>query len=151
LVGSWIYDPLGDRLAVAELGGGAWIEGKRICAKPSFPEPSQWHGIVSSAFLPEAQEGVVHALSAAVGRTDPTARCAGHEYPLVATGERDFALYWRTLVWDHAPGALLVSEAGGCVVHLDGARYDPVAPRSGLFVTHDTSVAETLVKLTRSP
>ena len=90
------------------------------------------------------------ALSAAVGRIDPAVRCAGYEYPLIATGERDFALYWRTLIWDHAPGALVLSEAGGCVIHLDGARYDPLTPRSGLIVAYDPSVAETLLKLTRS-
>ena len=134
LIASWILDPLADRLAVAELGGGAWIGGERVCAKRSPLEPGQWHGIVSRAFLPAPQQGVVDALLASVGRIDPTACCAGHEYPLVATGERDFALYWRTLVWDHAPGALLLSEAGGCVIHLDSARYDPLAPRSGLFV-----------------
>ena len=150
LIGSWIYDPLDDRLAVAQLGVRAWINGERVFAKPSLPEPGQWHGIVSRAFLPEAKEGVVDALSAAVGRIDPTVRCAGYEYPLVATGERDLALYWRTLIWDHAPGALLLSEAGGCVIHLDGARYDPLTPRSGLIVAHDPSVAETLLKLTRS-
>ena len=40
LIGSWIYDPLEDWLAVAKLGGGAWIGGNRVCAKPSVPEPS---------------------------------------------------------------------------------------------------------------
>ena len=53
LICSWIYDPLNDRLAVAELGSGAWIGGKRICARPSSSEPSQWHGIVSRAFIPD--------------------------------------------------------------------------------------------------
>ena len=37
---------------------------------------------------------------------------AGVTYPLAATGELAYALYWRTLPWDHAPGALLAEEAG---------------------------------------
>jgi fructose-1,6-bisphosphatase/inositol monophosphatase family enzyme len=135
---------------VAELGGGAWVDGRRVRANPSPPDPGEWHGIISRAFLPEAKEGLVDALSAAVARVHTTARCAGYEYPLVATGKRDFALYWRVLVWDHAPGALLLSEAGGFVTHLDGQRYDPLAQRSGLFVAHDGSVAETLLKLAQS-
>lgn len=150
LIGSWIYDPLGDRLAAAELGGGAWIGDKRIRARASSTQPGQWFGIVSRACLPKGQGELVEALSAAVGRIDPTARCAGYEYPLVATGKRDFALYWRTLVWDHAPRALLLSESGGCVIHLDGVLYDPLVSRSGLFVAHDAGVAKTLLKLTRS-
>jgi fructose-1,6-bisphosphatase/inositol monophosphatase family enzyme len=42
-------------------------------------------------------------------------------------------LYWRTLPWDHAPGALLLSEAGGVVARLDGAAYDPTDRREGLL------------------
>lgn len=148
LVGSWILDPMEDRMAVAELGGGAWIGGERLLSKPSLTDPCKWHGIVSRAFLPEANDKLIDALSASVGRVDPTARCAGHEYPLVATGDRDFALYWRTLVWDHAPGALLLREAGGCVMHLDGTRYDPLVPRVGLLLAHDPAVAKTLMALT---
>lgn len=147
LVESWILDPLIDRLAVAELGGGAWIGGARLRAEPSPSDPSLWHGIVSRAFLPETQQTMVDGLSASVGRVDPTVRCAGHEYPLVATGARDFALYWRTLVWDHAPGALLLSEAGGRVMHLDGSTYDPCIARSGLLLAHDPTVAETFLAL----
>ena len=149
-IGSWIYDPLNDRMAVAELGGGAWIGGERLCASPSPSDPGQWHGIVSRAFLPREQVKMVEVLSTSVGRADLTARCAGHEYPLVATGARDFILYWRTLVWDHAPGVLLLTEAGGCAIHLDGTRYDPTVARSGLLLTHDAAVADTLLALTRT-
>lgn len=148
LVGSWIYNPQRDHLAVAELGGGAWIGGDRVRASPSPRDPGEWHGIISRAFLPKTKEILVDTVSGVVARVDPTKRCAGYEYPLVATGQRDFALYWRTLVWDHAPGALLISEAGGSVSHLDGARYDPLISRSGLLVAHDGHVSETLLKLT---
>lgn len=149
-IASWIYDPLNDRLAAAELGGGAWIAGKRICAPPSPSDPGQWHGIVSSAFLPRAQVKTVDSILASVGHVHPTERCAGHEYPLVATGVRDFILYWRTRVWDHAPGALLLTEAGGCAIYLDGDHYNPALARSGLLLTHDATVAETLLALTRA-
>lgn len=36
-------------------------------------------------------------------------------------------LFWRTLPWDHAPGALVVEESGGTVRHVDGTRYTPRA------------------------
>lgn len=147
LIASWIYDPLNDRMAVAEFGGGAWIDGERLRATPSLADPALWHGIVSRAFLPGEQMEMVDVLSAAVGRVDQTARCAGHEYPLVATGARDFILYWRTLVWDHAPGVLLLTEAGGCAIHLDGTIYTPAVARSGLLLAHDAAVANTLLAL----
>jgi len=50
--------------------------------------------------------------------------CAAHEYAEVAQGRKDYAVYFRLLPWDHAPGALIVREAGGVVRHPDGTEYD---------------------------
>jgi fructose-1,6-bisphosphatase/inositol monophosphatase family enzyme len=150
-VGSWIYDPQRDRLAVAERGAGAWIAGERVTVSAASDDHSQWHGIVSCAFAPDDELDRIERVCALVGRADATARCAGFEYPLVANGERTFALYWRTLVWDHAPGALLVSEAGGRVVHLDGSPYSPLIARSGLLIAQDSSVAARLLGLGPCP
>ena len=149
-IGAWIYDPQSDRLAVAELGAGAWIGDDRLTAPAALSDPARWHGIVSRAFVPDGQHDTTERLAAFVGRADPTARCAGYEYPLVAGGERDFALYWRTLVWDHAPGALLVTEAGGCVLHLDGTPYRPSVARTGLLVARHAEVAARLLACTYS-
>ena len=59
------------------------------------------------------------------------------EYPLIAGGVRDFLLFWRTLPWDHAAGALLVSDAEGVARRLDGSHYTPVRPGEGLLVSGD--------------
>jgi len=77
-------------------------------------------------------------------------RCAGHDYPEVAEGKLDFALYWRTLPWDHIPGALFVSEAGGVVARLDGTTYTAAThARPGLLVARNlemwTQVRDALV------
>ena len=32
-------------------------------------------------------------------------------------------MFWRTLPWDHAPGALIAQEAGCTVQRLDGSPY----------------------------
>ena len=150
VIGSWILDPLGDRLAVAQRGGGAWLEGERLGTGPSPCRLGELSGIVSEAFLPPAKQGIVDRIRAAVGSTEPTARCAGHEYPLVATGARHFALYWRTLVWDHAPGALLLTEAGGTVMHLDGTPYHPSRSKTGLLLAHDASISRTIIRFAMS-
>ena len=78
-------------------------------------------GIVSSFQRPRAMEAQVAGLTGLASQVLPSQRCAGAEYPLVASGVRDFALYWRTLVWDHAPGMLNLEEAGGTAARLDGA------------------------------
>lgn len=144
-IGSWILDPLADRLAVAERGSGAWINGTRLHTSSAMIDLDQLCGIVSTAFIPAPELGVVDRLRAAVRQIYPTARCAGHEYPLVASGARHFNLYWRTLVWDHAPGALLLTEAGGSVTHLDGAPYHPARPRTGLLLAHNPLISNALL------
>jgi fructose-1,6-bisphosphatase/inositol monophosphatase family enzyme len=147
-IGSWILDPLTDQLAVAERGGGAWIDGRRLRSDLAMDGLHQLSGIVSQAFVPANKTGLVDVLQAAVGELMPTKRCAGHEYPLVATGVRQFALYWRTLVWDHAPGALILVEAGGTVTHLDGSAYHPAFTREGLLLASSTQIAAKLLTLT---
>lgn len=144
LVGSWILEPLTDRLAVAQRGAGAWIDGKRLSVEPALPDQRKITGIVSSFSVPPERMQLLNQIRSAVGEVVPTARCAGHEYPLVAMGSRHFALYWRTLVWDHAPGVLLLVEAGGSACHLDGLPYHPCRPRSGLLLTHNTLISEYL-------
>ncbi len=60
-------------------------------------------------------------------------RCAGHNYPSFAKNELQFLFFYRTLVWDHAPGVLIAQEAGGFVRRLDGTEYSPVDDRKGLL------------------
>jgi fructose-1,6-bisphosphatase/inositol monophosphatase family enzyme len=122
-VASCILDPVGGRLAAAERGAGAWLDGVRIAPATASPGLGALTGIVSNFSRPEAAEAKVAALAEQVGEAAPTRRCAGDEYPLVATGARHFALYWRSLVWDHAPGVLFLEEAGGVASRLDGSPY----------------------------
>jgi fructose-1,6-bisphosphatase/inositol monophosphatase family enzyme len=144
-IGSWILDPLSGRLAVAEKGGGAWIDGQRVQTSSDPADLGTLEGIVSGAFIPPNLLGLPDKLCQAVSLVHPTARCAGHEYPLVATGSRHFALYWRTLVWDHAPGALLLTEAGGSVTYLDGAPYRPPHSVTGLLIAHNPLIAQAIL------
>ena len=46
---------------------------------------------------------------------------AATEYSAIVRGEKDFVIYYRLLPWDHAPGTLAVTEAGGAAVHPDGS------------------------------
>ncbi len=49
----------------------------------------------------------------------------GIDYPKLVEGQTDYVLYRSAAPWDHAPGALLVSEAGGLVGQSDGSTYGP--------------------------
>jgi len=52
-------------------------------------------------------------------------------------GGSDVAFFWRSYPWDHVPGALILGEAGGAALRLDGTAYDPADGRTGLLVARD--------------
>lgn len=139
-VASCILDPIHDRLAAAERGAGAWLDGVRIVPPAASPGLAAMTGIVSDFARPQAMEAGVAALVRRVAEIVPTRRCAGDEYPLVATGARHFALYWRTLVWDHAPGVLFLEEAGGRAARLDGGRYRVGEPGHGILLARTPAI-----------
>ena len=62
-------------------------------------------------------------------------RCSCHEYRLVAQGHADFCLTGSLNPWDHAAGALAVTEAGGAVGLLDGRDYRPSLTTGGYLVS----------------
>ncbi|HEX7867303.1 MAG TPA: inositol monophosphatase family protein [Variovorax sp.] len=132
-VAAWMLDPLTGTMHRAEKGGGAWRDGERVFVSGGR-EPMR-RGIVKTRFLPEAfKAGAALALSASAIDVQAGSNCAGTDYPDVADAASDFALYWRTLPWDHAPGALFLTEAGGHVARLDGSAYRPGEQRDGLLV-----------------
>ena len=65
--------------------------------------------------------------------------CCGVDYPRLIEGATDYIVYSRSNPWDHAPGTLLVTEAGGTVGHPDGTAYGPRSLRPGLVVGVDRS------------
>src|SRR5262249_4400443 len=75
--------------------------------------------------------------------------CSGTEYPAIIEGEQDFALFCRTLPWDHAPPALLLEESGGAARRPDGSAYRPFDGRSGLLVAANDGVWATAIGLLR--
>jgi len=144
---SWIHDPVAGRMTCAEACSGAWIDGVRLDASAPAPGSDGLAGIISRFSLPEDRESFVSRVEQEAALVLPTRRCAGAEYPLVATGACDFALYWRTLVWDHAAGALLLREAGGAVLRPDGTDYRPGTPGVGVLLARSPEIAERLLRL----
>jgi fructose-1,6-bisphosphatase/inositol monophosphatase family enzyme len=63
----------------------------------------------------------------------PFVRCAAEQYPRIALGQNDIALFERSLPWDHAPGALFVEEAGAVIRRPDGSGYRVGDGRRGLI------------------
>ncbi|MEM1196363.1 MAG: inositol monophosphatase family protein [Pseudomonadota bacterium] len=129
-IAACVLDPVHGRVMTAERGAGAWCGGERMGSAFGAASLPTCTGIVSAFQRPDTLSAKLTALSKQVADIAPSQRCAAAEYPLIALGERDFALYWRTLVWDHAAGALIVEEAGGKVARLDGTPFRASDPRN---------------------
>lgn len=75
----------------------------------------------------------------------------GVDYARLAEGDADYVLYYgvggnrkkRGLPWDHAPGSLLLAEAGGALAAFDGQPYDAMRlSPDGLVGAGDGAVGE---------
>jgi fructose-1,6-bisphosphatase/inositol monophosphatase family enzyme len=119
----WILDPVNDRLASAEEGGGAWLDGERarVTAAPSLAE---MRGSLGGRLRRDA------ALCGRFAAVINAGSC-GIEYIELAAAAIDFAHYRRLKPWDHAAGELIHREAGGFAACLDRRPYRPAAPGEG--------------------
>ena len=143
-VASWIWQPMHGQLFTASRGGGAFAGGTRL-SRPEPPSglPPSWRGVLRTRYMPAALRDQALAGFESSGLVHESVTAAGVVYPLAATGALSHALYWRTLPWDHAPGALLAQEAGMVVARLDGAPYRPWDGRFGLLTAVDGPVWDT--------
>ncbi|WP_370123998.1 inositol monophosphatase [Streptacidiphilus sp. MAP12-33] len=143
-VAAWILRPVSGTAYVAERGSGAWRDGTRLRREPAPADPAALHGDVMTRFLDDAQRARLAGLAPRFASLGRGASCAGVDYPRLVEGERDFVLYHRTLPWDHAPGTLLLNEAGGCALRPDGSPYLPGEQRTGLLAAADPASFERL-------
>ncbi|MFL1382249.1 MULTISPECIES: inositol monophosphatase family protein [unclassified Nocardiopsis] len=124
-VAAWIVQPEWDRAYAAERGAGAWRDGVRLHRDPAPADPGLMRGAVLTRFLdPEARRRADAAAPRFAG-VGAGSHCSAVDYPLLCEGGQDFLLFHRTLPWDHAPGALLLAEAGGVSRRPDGTPYRP--------------------------
>ena len=139
-IAGWILDPLTGRLCHAARGRGARVDGERVQARESgaaVPVAG-----ISTLFIDSDQRADLERR--AEGRLDivPIPRCAAEQYPRVAFGVNDLALFNRTLAWDHAAGVLFLNEAGGVAARLDGSRYRVDSDELGLLAAASPAMWE---------
>jgi fructose-1,6-bisphosphatase/inositol monophosphatase family enzyme len=138
---AWIYLFAEDALFVAEAGAGAFENGRRLVARP--PDgTARYTGTVYTRHMPPALRAATEARARDGFTLARPVGCAAVEYARLMRNEKELVVYFRLLPWDHAPGALLLTEAGGAARRLDGVTYGPTDASQPLLLTRHTSVWE---------
>ena len=124
------FDAPGNRMAVAQKGAGAFLDGRKLkieCAKSELKElkgqaggAQAWH---FDRYRPLFREIV-------------NFRCSLHDYMSFISGEADFIVHTNKVTpWDHAAGCLLAQEAGGYAAINDGEPYHPAHFGRAVMIT----------------
>jgi fructose-1,6-bisphosphatase/inositol monophosphatase family enzyme len=145
-VRSWIWQPQHRRGYVAERGAGAWADGRLLRRALPSADRSGWRGVTSRRrWIGRELDGVPPL--------ELTWISCGIDYPHLVEGDADFVLYHRAAPWDHAPGGLLLAEAGGHLGTFAGATYLPRgwSRVEGLVAAAAPSVYDALLPLLPSP
>jgi fructose-1,6-bisphosphatase/inositol monophosphatase family enzyme len=138
----WIHDPLAGTTATVEVGAGAWWQGTRLAVSPPV-ELAAMTGPLNIKYVPEPLKERVKERRARVNAIRPMF-CAGQEYLRLASGQIQFAFFWRLKPWDHAAGVLLHHEAGGYAARLNAEPYKPTDRDGGLLLAPDAASWRTL-------
>ena len=109
-VAAWIVDPIEGTATVAEKGSGTRFQDKPVSVRSHIAKASDAKGFLISYARDRIRKHYGH-----LDFFDDVAHysCCGAEYEEVARGAYDFCAYRTLKPWDHAPGTLLVREAGG--------------------------------------
>lgn len=117
----WILDAVTGRICHAVRDGGAFVDGTRIVTHPTGGALPL--GAIAPYFLPPDRKAELERRAAGKIEIVAIPRCAGEQYPRLALGQNDIALFEKDNPWDHVPGALFLEEAGGKLARPTGEPY----------------------------
>lgn len=138
-----VVNPVHEQVFTATLGGGAWLNGERLCVPPApLPgearilsrrnamKPERWRGEI-----PNPKPGYIGSLA--------------YQLCLVANGRWDAALSVSRLhEWDIAAAGLILSEAGGRITNQRGERlvFNAASPRIDGLVAAAPTLHDALLR-----
>ncbi len=123
---AWIYAPVLESLGVAEKGEGASLDARPRRIAPSGRPPADLSGTLHAGqFAPRALAQRISRRRDRVQAVRSFAS-AGVEYLRLLGGDMDFSFFSKLMPWDHAPGCLMLQEAGATARFTDSkAAYSP--------------------------
>lgn len=121
----WIYAIPDHSFAIVSQGDGVIWQGERL--RPVLKSENPLKGYRAVGRLSEPWKSKLIDPLKKLYETE-TIRCSAYGYINLLRGRKDFGLYARCSPWDHAAGALMLAENGGCAAYIDdGAAYTPRA------------------------
>ena len=136
----WMLDPVNGRMCFAERGQGAFCGDERVTMRrASRIRPT---AALGTHFLSPLRRERVHAAAAPHFERVAVPMCAAESYPRLVLGRDDVMLFQRSLPWDHAAGALFVTEAGGRISHWDLSDYRVGGTSGGILAAGDARLWE---------
>ena len=143
---SVIYNFVKDELYWAVKGGGAWLNNNQIHVSDRSLERSFVE--ISTDFKTEDGRKLFMSATESV-KTVTRFNCSCFTSCMIASGriEGRIVTYGKGGPWDYAPGALLISEAGGVVEHFGGEHYDYT--KTNTFVAGTKTIVEFARRLTQ--
>lgn len=139
VVRAWIWQPAHQTSWVAERGAGTRRNGQSVTI-PDRAGPAPPRGATARWALRGQQLGDLPPLTGSWV-------CCGVDYPHLVHRDTDYLLYGPPNPWDHCPGTLLVTEAGGALATPEGSGYQPRRPATGLLVAADPDTAGRVARL----
>tara|TARA_R110002110_G_scaffold85499_7_gene222422 strand:+ start:5014 stop:5841 length:828 start_codon:yes stop_codon:yes gene_type:complete len=138
---AWIFLPVTDELVTAQREAGAFRmaggETLRLGAGRAAPDPADQTASFYVRFMPDDWRTGIERHAETVGTAKSTL-CSAWDYTGVARGQHDFVTYYRMLPWDHAPGSLILREAGGVTRNIEtGFDYAPRTLKGPHLVARD--------------
>ena len=145
-VGAWIWRPIDSEMVVAFRDEGACLfecnTGNNRPLRVSRPlAATEMNGFVSFKYLSEEHRARARKNAKHMRRIQAIG-CAGEEYLRIAEGRDHFAVFGSLHPWDHAPGSLIVEEAGGLAV-IGGEAYRPTNRVGPLWIASSGHVFDT--------
>ena len=134
-----IFDPLNDRYIAAEEGSGSWLHKTTNTSAEKLKvaeavKLDQMSGFLSlGGFKDRPTRDKMRGLADQVFKSYNNLGCTGHEYLQLVMDDKHFTINYRTFPWDHLPGSLIHSEAGGYQASFYGDKYDPTKLTRGLI------------------
>jgi fructose-1,6-bisphosphatase/inositol monophosphatase family enzyme len=131
-VAAWILHPEFGTIWQAERGSGTTRNGKRITTSAGPDRIADVRGVVFTKFMSDDERADFEALPVAYVQGDASL-AASIDYPAMIEGNIDFVRWSRLMPWDHAPGTLVLTEAGGVAWRLDATPYRADATGTGII------------------